>query len=492
MAWRNALLDESRTSRQRQGRLRNVVGRIGENARAESFDLLLGRGRADQHAVAARALYFLHDQRGKVVHRFGEISGFFQLQRGHVLEDRFLAQVKADHVRDIGVGRFVVGHASSERIREAHIAGAVHRQQARHTEIRIRAKRERIEESVVDTPVNDVDALASARGAHEDVTVLHEQIRAFDEFDPHLLREKSMLEIRAVGLAGREHHYSRFAHCSGRRRTQCVQQQRGIVLHRQNRLGGEQLGKQPHHHFAVLEHVRNAGGRAQVVLQHVIAAIVMPDQVDAGDMRVDAVGQLQPDHRDLIGVVGEHMIGWDHAGLEDRLVVIDVVQETVQRADALGETFGEHLPFGARNDARDRVERDQPLGAGLIAIHRERNADPMEQQVGLSPLLGDALGRHACEPLYEVAIMLPHPAPNGAWQVHLVVMLGSCGHGAVSWLAAIVSNARAKITGLRAPDYLAGSSEARSNGDRGGRAGAAAEGTPTEEKRRYSEGEAPT
>src|SRR5215213_8909430 len=42
----------------------------------------------------------------------------------------------------------------------------------------------------------------------------------------------------------------------------------------------------------------------------------------------------------------------------------------------------------------------------------------------------------------------------------------------------------------RGAGYLAGSSAARSNGDSGGEAGEA--GPPTEEKRRYSEGDAPT
>ena len=201
------------------------------------------------------------------------------------------------------------------------------------------------------------------------------------------------------------------------------------MLHRQHRLRGEQLREQPHHHLAVLEHVRNARGRAQVVLEHVVAAVVVPDQVDAGDVRIHLVGQVQPDHRDLVGVVGEHLLGRDHAGLEDLLLVVDVVQEPVERRHALLQALREHFPFGVGNDARDRVERDQPLGAGLVAIDRESNADAVEQQVRFAALLGHPLGRHAGQPLDQVPVMLPHAAPGRTGQVHLIVVLGWCWHG---------------------------------------------------------------
>ena len=58
--------------------------------------------------------------------------------------------------------------------------------------------------------------------------------------------------------------------------------------------------------------------------------------------------------------------------------MIDVVDESVQRPHALLESCGEMAPFVGRNDARNDVERDQPLGSGLLAIHGERDAHAME------------------------------------------------------------------------------------------------------------------
>ena len=450
MARRDALLDEGRAGRQRQRRLRDVVGRVGEDARAEGLDLLLRGGRADQHAVAAGALDLFHDELGQVVHHLGEVLGLLQLPGGHVLEDRLLAEVEADHVRHIGVGRLVVGHAGAERVGERHVAGAVHRQEARHAEEGIRAERQRVEEGVVHAAVDHVDALPAAGGAHVDVAVLHEEVGAFDQFHAHLLGEEGVLEVRAVVLARREHHDGRLAHFVGRRGAQGVEQQAGIVLDGQHGLRREQLRKQPHHHLAVLEHVRHAGGGAQVVLEHEVAAVLVADQVDAGDLRVDLVGQVEADHRHLVGLVGQHLFGGDHPGLEDGLPVVDVVEEPVQRGDALLEALGEHLPLGARDDARNGVERDQALGAGFIAVDGEGDAHSVEQEVGFAALLGHPLGRHAAQPGLDVPVMLTHAPPLAGGQVHFIVMLDGCGHGGILGLCPTLSNpcATGKAAGL--------------------------------------------
>ena len=79
-------------------------------------------------------------------------------------------------------------------------------------------------------------------------------------------------------------------------------------------------------------------------------------------------------------------------GLEDLLLVIDVVQEQVQRVHALAQPAFEQLPFGRRDDARHDVERDQPLGAAVLAVDGEGDADAVEGALGLVALLRDARG----------------------------------------------------------------------------------------------------
>jgi hypothetical protein len=50
-------------------------------------------------------------------------------------------------------------------------------------------------------------------------------------------------------------------------------------------------------------------------------------------------------------------------------------------------------PIRPWDDARDDVEGDQALGAGIVAIDGEGDADAAEDQVGLGTFAGDGLGR---------------------------------------------------------------------------------------------------
>ena len=64
------------------------------------------------------------------------------------------------------------------------------------------------------------------------------------------------------------------------------------------------------------------------------------------------------------------------------LVVVDVVDEQVQRADPLLEALLDPVPFGRRDDPRDEIEGKDPLGAGAVAVHVERDAHVQERALG--------------------------------------------------------------------------------------------------------------
>ena len=64
------------------------------------------------------------------------------------------------------------------------------------------------------------------------------------------------------------------------------------------------------------------------------------------------------------------------------LVVIDVVDEQVQRADPLFEAPLDPVPLGRRDDPRDEIEGKDPLGAGAVAVHVERDSHVQERTFG--------------------------------------------------------------------------------------------------------------
>ena len=157
--------------------------------------------------------------------------------------------------------------------------------QAGDAERRIRTEGQRIEEIVVDAAIDDVDAARPLGRAHVDDVVLDEEVAALDQFDAELVGQEGMFVIGRIVLARRQQRDRRLAAGARRRdRAQRREQFVGIVLDRRDAMHGEEIGEEPHHHFAVLQHVGDAGGRAGVVLEHIEAVVVGADDVDAGDM----------------------------------------------------------------------------------------------------------------------------------------------------------------------------------------------------------------
>ena len=101
-----------------------------------------------------------------------------------------------------------------------------------------------------------------------------------------------------------------------------------IVLDRRDAVAREQVRKQPHHDFAVLQHVGDAGRRAGIVFQHVEIVGIDAHDVDAGDVDIDVVRHvlavhLRPEHR----VLEDQVVG-DDAGAQDVAAVVDVAAGT--------------------------------------------------------------------------------------------------------------------------------------------------------------------
>ncbi len=170
----------------------------------------------------------------------------------------------------------------------------------------------------------------------------------------------------------------------GRRdRLQRREQLLRIVLDRGDAVLGEEVGEEPHHHLAVLQHVGDAGGRAGIVLEDVEVVLVGPHDVDAGDVDVDVVGQLQPGHLGPVVGVAVDEVGGDDAGAQDLGRPVDVGEEDVERPHPLLEAAGKALPLGAGQDARNDVEGDDALFGLVLAVDGEGDADAAEEQLGL-------------------------------------------------------------------------------------------------------------
>jgi hypothetical protein len=129
-------------------------------------------------------------------------------------------------------------------------------------------------------------------------------------------------------------------------------------------------------------------------------------------MRIDVMRRVHAHHLLAKLRVVQDLVGGDDAGPDDVLLVIDVVQEAVQRRHALDQALFQMGPLARRDDAGNQVERDQALGARTVlvlgAIDREGDPHAAKDHLGfLTPAAHRLLGL-AREPLRVVLVVVPH------------------------------------------------------------------------------------
>ena len=320
----------------------------------------------------------------------------------HVRQDRVLAEVVLDHLRHVGVDDLVVGHTRTGRIGQTDLALDPRAHQALAAEDRVRIERFRIEEQIVDAAIDDIDALQAIDGPHvRAVVVTHDEVRAFDQFDTHLLREIGMLEVRGVVDArGQQHDVRRITRTRADRHQRVVELG-GVVVDRQDVRGVEQFRPDALDDRAVLQHVRDTGRHPQVVFEHIQGAVAIANQIGAADVRPDAV--LRRDADALLTEVhrlGEDL-GREDAVLDDLLLAVQILDEVVQRGDALLQAAFGLLPFLLWNDSRNDVERPGAVDILAFGIDREGDAHDLDRQIGRQAAIGEILLRQALQVLDE-------------------------------------------------------------------------------------------
>jgi len=92
------------------------------------------------------------------------------------------------------------------------------------------------------------------------------------------------------------------------------------------------------------------------------------DDVDAADVRINPVGHIHPHHLGTELRIALDLLTRNDTGFEDLLLVVDVVDEAVERRDALHQAGLHAFPLVRRDDARNQVKRDQALGARAVLV----------------------------------------------------------------------------------------------------------------------------
>ena len=411
MAALDPALAEARAAGEVHHGLRDVVARVGEDGFAELLVLGLRRVRADEHPVAAALVGALHDQVGDVIqHILPLLLEHGEIGR-HVRDDGFLAEVVFDHLRHEVISHLVVRNAGADGVGEVYVTLAIRLDEAGHAEQGVLAEDGGVEEVVVESAVDDVHALETLGGLHEDHVFLHHEILPDDDLDTHGAGEEGMLEVSGVIDAGREEHDCRGLGVRAVLRgdvAEDVEQLLRVVIDRADAVLGEELRIDALHHLAILQHVAHPARAASVVFQHEILAVAVANEVAAADVDIDVLRHVEAHElRAEMFRALDHLARHD-ALLHDPLLVIEVVQEHIQRGDALHQPALDVLPLGARDDARDGIEGHDPLRALVVAIDGEGDA-----------LIEEGLRREAILPLdLRVGQFVETPEHRAAMRAH--------------------------------------------------------------------------
>ena len=196
-----------------------------------------------------------------------------------------------------------------------------------------------------------------------------------------------MLEVGGVVDARREDDDGRIARLRRRHILEHRQQLLGIILHRADAEALEELREGALHHLAVLEDVRHARRRPQVVLEDVHAAVATTNEVGAGDVAPHAPrrGEAGAGAAETLPRIDEP-VGND-AVFDDPALVVNVVDEQVEGVDPLLEPALDRRPFVGIDHPRHDVKRPDLFRPGLVAVDVERDPHREERLVG-GPLPG--------------------------------------------------------------------------------------------------------
>jgi hypothetical protein len=384
--------DLRRHRREFHHRLRNPASRIVADLPGGGGQVFRGSVRAEHDAVTTGPL-------DRFEHQFvNPVEDFFAfvVQPAPVClnvgQQRFLAQVVLDHGRHIGVDELVVAHTVADRAGDDDVAGAGGVDQTGHPQHRVGAELQRIQERVVDAPIDDVDLALTLGGAHVHLVVSTKQVAAFHELDAHLTGQQRMLEIRRVRHPWSKDDDGGIGLVGGRGVAQRAQQVRRVVVDGAHPVGGEQVRENPRHGAPVLHHIRHTRGRAQVVLENPEIAPFIADQVDAGHVDPHPVGRDDAEGLTVKMLAGSDQAARDDVVVQDFLIAVDVVEIQLEGLDPLGDAALQPAPLGGRDHAWHQVERERPL----LTRQRKRDAlvdERAAQRVGAGLQLGSVGGR---------------------------------------------------------------------------------------------------
>ncbi len=182
--------------------------------------------------------------------------------------------------------------------------------------------------------------------------------------------------------------------CDG---TERLGEARGVVVHAADAGEIEDLREGALRDEAVLDHVGDAGGRAQVVLEDAEGALVIADQIDARDVDADPARGAHAAEAGEVELGAEHEVAQHGVAREDPLLAVHVVEEEAERAQALLEPALEVREGGGGDHAGHEAEGEDLLRPAVVRVDREGHPLVEERELGERLGARERVGAHGRE-----------------------------------------------------------------------------------------------
>ncbi len=187
-----------------------------------------------------------------------------------------------------------------------------------------------------------------------------------------------------------------------------------VTVNRTHPVAGEKLREDALHRHATLQNVGDAGRTAGVVLEHEITTVAVADQVRAADMDIDFFRDIEAHElrTEVLGAADDFLR--DDPLFDNALVVVDVVEEGVERVKALFESALDMPPFVAGNDPWHEIEGENALRAFLLlVVDGEGDALVEVSPLGDLAFAVEVVDRQTLRALQEHPVVRTHLAGRG-------------------------------------------------------------------------------
>src|SRR6266568_3157580 len=108
----------------------------------------------------------------------------------------------------------------------------------------------------------------------------------------------------------------------------------------------------------------------------------MANEVGAGNMTPDTAWRIEPDTLLPERLRREDDLARHYTVLDDFLLVVKIIDEQVQRPDALFQTALDAVPFRGRHDAGNEIEGQRFLHTGAFPVNVKRDPHLDQRLVG--------------------------------------------------------------------------------------------------------------